>query len=201
MAVVNSFKVPSVLFSRLLTSSFSSGDRRSIHLSNQLRHDEFDNKLWYDPGESAERRTLETLKVDFRRIKRRYLEAKYDAYRRKGILSHPMRDVLQYELLPYRTTFCIIGGGIVGSSIAYWIKQRARSEEIQVTVIERDDTVSFLLAELALSISYSICLSLLKVPLCSQLVELGNNLAYQKVSRCQCSARSFCGMLGPIFKS
>lgn len=36
----------------------------------------------------------------------------------------------------------VIGGGGVGSSIAYWLKQRARNG-LNVVVVEKDSTVSF----------------------------------------------------------
>lgn len=42
-------------------------------------------------------------------------------------------------------TFCdvaIIGGGAIGSSIAYWLKERTR-KGLKVAVIEKDPTVSY----------------------------------------------------------
>ena len=36
---------------------------------------------------------------------------------------------------------CIIGGGIIGSSIAYWLKQRIPRKALSVVVIEKDPTV------------------------------------------------------------
>lgn len=41
----------------------------------------------------------------------------------------------------------VIGGGGVGSSIAYWLKQRARNG-LNVVVVEKDSTVSFLSSDL-----------------------------------------------------
>ncbi|KAE9545976.1 hypothetical protein FO519_010811, partial [Halicephalobus sp. NKZ332] len=37
---------------------------------------------------------------------------------------------------PYRTEALIIGGGLTGSSTAYWIKERFRDEDFHVHVIE-----------------------------------------------------------------
>lgn len=115
--------------------------KRCFHATNVLRYDDYENKYYYPPGKFPIRRMLEVLKVDMRRVRRRYLEAKYDAYRRKGLLSHPWRDIFQYELIPAETSFLIIGGGIVGSMVAFWIKQRVRDEDLRVVVIERDESV------------------------------------------------------------
>ncbi len=115
--------------------------KRFFHATNALRYDEYENKYYYPPGKYPIRRMWEVLKVDFRRVRRRYLEAKYDAYRRKGIVSHPWRDIFQHELIPAETSFLIIGGGIMGSMVAFWIKQRVRDEDLKVVVIERDESV------------------------------------------------------------
>ncbi|CAH1787517.1 unnamed protein product [Owenia fusiformis] len=45
------------------------------------------------------------------------------------------------HLIPNQSDFLIIGGGIMGSSIAYWLKQRF-PKGLSVTVIERDPTYS-----------------------------------------------------------
>uniref|UniRef100_A0A914W269 FAD-dependent oxidoreductase domain-containing protein 1 n=1 Tax=Plectus sambesii TaxID=2011161 RepID=A0A914W269_9BILA len=66
--------------------------------------------------------------------------AKYDAYERRGLLSHAKREVMMHELFPYEADFLIIGGGIVGSSVAWWLKQRLRDEDLSVVVVENDDT-------------------------------------------------------------
>lgn len=43
--------------------------------------------------------------------------------------------------LPSHCDVAIIGGGAVGSSIAYWLKRRA-GEDLKVVVIEKDRCVS-----------------------------------------------------------
>lgn len=51
-------------------------------------------------------------------------------------------NVMDHELLPHRTEILILGGGLTGSSVAYWIKQRFRDEDYKVTVVENTDNVS-----------------------------------------------------------
>ncbi len=43
--------------------------------------------------------------------------------------------------VPRETDICIIGGGAIGSSVAYWLKQR-NPVGFNCTVVERDPTVS-----------------------------------------------------------
>ncbi len=69
------------------------------------------------------------------------LQSRDDPYRRKLGLKYPVTDVQRQELVPAECDFLIIGGGIVGSSIAWWLKQRLRDDEIKVVVFECDDTV------------------------------------------------------------
>jgi NADPH-dependent 2,4-dienoyl-CoA reductase/sulfur reductase-like enzyme len=54
----------------------------------------------------------------------------------KGVKS-PYRD----GVFPEHCDIVIIGGGAIGSSIAYWLKQRAPNA-ITVTVIEKDPSVN-----------------------------------------------------------
>lgn len=46
--------------------------------------------------------------------------------------------------LPKRCDVVIIGGGAMGSSIAYWLRKRLYSEDFTVVVVERDPMVIFL---------------------------------------------------------
>ena len=55
------------------------------------------------------------------------------------------KDVQDYEFLPMHVEFFIIGGGLTGSSIAYWIKQYCRDENITVTVLENPENVGYFL--------------------------------------------------------
>uniref|UniRef100_A0A183BVX0 FAD-dependent oxidoreductase domain-containing protein 1 n=1 Tax=Globodera pallida TaxID=36090 RepID=A0A183BVX0_GLOPA len=77
-----------------------------------------------------------------RRAARRYREAKYDAFRRRYPLAHMKTNVNDYELLPMRSEFLIIGGGLTGSAAAYWLKQGFRDEELTVNVLESTENFS-----------------------------------------------------------
>lgn len=46
-------------------------------------------------------------------------------------------------ILPENCDVVIIGGGVIGSSIAYWLKQRIYTSDFKVVVVEKDPMVSF----------------------------------------------------------
>jgi glycine/D-amino acid oxidase-like deaminating enzyme len=56
-------------------------------------------------------------------------------------MAHMKREVQQYELLPMRSEVIIVGGGLTGSSLAFWLKQLFRDENITVTVFESTENV------------------------------------------------------------
>lgn len=45
------------------------------------------------------------------------------------------------EIFPHHCDILIIGGGTMGSSVAYWLKEKAR-EGLRIVVVEKDPTVS-----------------------------------------------------------
>lgn len=121
-------------------------NNRLISTSPSLSYDEYDEKKWFEPGESPLQRTINVFKHDYNRMKRRFLNARNNPYQRDNVFTRTARaiarDPMDHEFIPYDSTFLIIGGGLVGSSIAWWIKQRTRDEDLKVTVVEADSTVS-----------------------------------------------------------
>ena len=62
------------------------------------------------------------------------------------ILKHDLKSLVDYSQPPLlefgsHVDIVILGGGIMGSSIAYWLKQRVPREAISVTVVEKDPSV------------------------------------------------------------
>lgn len=83
-------------------------------------------------------RTLGALKFDFGRIKNRITRSKT---REEEDLEDNTDGAVPYQF-PQHCDVVVIGGGAVGSSIAYWLKQRAR-DGLRVVVVEKDPSASF----------------------------------------------------------
>lgn len=49
------------------------------------------------------------------------------------------------NLFPSHADVVIIGGGAMGSSIAYWLKEKTGKDSLEVVVLEKDPTVSLCL--------------------------------------------------------
>jgi len=100
------------------------------------------NERYYVPGEDVFARVWHGLTYDGRRWSRRLDEARRDAFKRRNPIAHMKHEAQNHELLPFRTDFLVIGGGLTGSSVAYWIKQRFRDEDLTVNVVEDPDKFS-----------------------------------------------------------
>lgn len=62
------------------------------------------------------------------------------------------------EIIPTQCDILIIGGGAIGSSIAYWLREKIHRDDFSVVVIEKDPTVRhrYTCAFLVLKLSFSI---------------------------------------------
>lgn len=95
------------------------------------------------------RRTLRLLSNDMRKIKE-FFVPKEDKYDGKPLpldeAPQQISSKVENDAPDQFQTHCdvlVIGGGGVGSSTAYWLKQRARNG-LNVVVVEKDDTVSMI---------------------------------------------------------
>lgn len=75
------------------------------------------------------------------------LEDQFKAFREKAKAAMPGSDWSPFELTqglpPERADIVIIGGGVIGWSIAYWLKRKLMSQDsLRVLLVEKDPTVS-----------------------------------------------------------
>lgn len=76
------------------------------------------------------------------------LENQFKEFRDKAKVAMPGSEWSPIELTqglpPERADIVIIGGGVMGWSIAYWLKRKLMSRDsLRVVVVEKDPTVSF----------------------------------------------------------
>ncbi|MCP9264937.1 FAD-dependent oxidoreductase domain-containing protein 1 [Dirofilaria immitis] len=87
------------------------------------------NERHFEPGEDILKRMWYALKYDVKRWKRRWKEAQRDPYQRNNPIAYIKRHTMDLELFPFETQILVIGGGLMGSSVAYWLKQAFRDED------------------------------------------------------------------------
>ena len=74
-------------------------------------------------------------------IQRTWRIIKSDIKRGVQKLNDPFQEYHENSIFPEHCDVLIVGGGIMGSSIAYWLKQRAL-DGLRVVVVEKDTTVN-----------------------------------------------------------
>lgn len=130
------------LFNKL---KFSNLNKKHLHKTNIL-HEEHENPL---------KRTLRILTDDLKIAKRMMLNQ----------MPEPSFDD---RFIPRHVDVLIIGGAAIGSSVAYWLKERTLRGGLQVLVVEKDPSVN---------ISYLYIIDLYKTFLqytkCSSVLSLG----------------------------
>ena len=76
---------------------------------------------------------------------RRWKTGAENYYQCEGRVEHALfRGPSQDESLLIDPVVVVIGGGLTGSMVAWWLKQRFRDEDYSVVVIEGDHSVSLL---------------------------------------------------------
>lgn len=85
-----------------------------------MLNEEHENPFW---------RTFKILRDDLKVAKSMFLNEKCD-------------DLLDDRLFPRHVDALIIGGGAMGSSVAYWLKERTLRGRLNVAVIEKDPSVN-----------------------------------------------------------
>lgn len=101
------------IFNKCLTS------KRCFHQSKVLYEDQ-ENPIW---------RTIRILKDDVKIAKSMLMDERCD-------------DLLYDREFPRYVDALVIGGGAMGSSVAYWLKERTLRGRLNIAVIEKDPSVN-----------------------------------------------------------
>ena len=125
---------------RIINSRFyckSSSDKNneiSKQCSEQQQNDFVNDNSSGHQHANPFRRTLSILGGDMKKIKNFFTP-------KNNVEDDVIAPYMNNDMFPTHCDVVIIGGGAVGSSIAYWLKKRARNG-LNVVVVEKDSTVN-----------------------------------------------------------
>lgn len=154
-------RLPNIFRKRLI-------NKRSLH-KTAILNEEREHPLW---------RTLRILRDDVSVAKRALLNQNY-------------QDLLNEKLFPRHVDALVIGGGAIGSSIAYWLKEKTIRDQFRVAVIEKDPSVNNFCMRFFYKMHWNICSSIRNVQLRCQLVDSGNSFHFRKIFVCHYLVRNF----------
>ncbi|RXM92447.1 FAD-dependent oxidoreductase domain-containing protein 1 [Acipenser ruthenus] len=113
----------------------------------EVDHDFFQEKVWPKLGHRVP--DFQNIKVSETRgqLEIHDVESELKKFRAKAAAALPGSDwtplVVNPALPPERADVVIVGGGVVGWSVAYWLKKKERIRDgVRVVVVERDPTYS-----------------------------------------------------------
>lgn len=96
-------------------------------------------KMLYEKGENPLWRTFRILKEDVQIAKSMITNERCD-------------DILYDRAIPKHVDALIIGGGAMGSSVAYWLKEKTLRGRLNVAVIEKDPSVNISVSKILIYI-------------------------------------------------
>jgi len=104
--------------------------------SSEIKKNNEDNKNYKEFVDINDRaaQMLKALKNDWKTLKQ-LISFKEDSSNFIDIWNK------RQNIIPRHCDILIIGGGAIGSSIAYWLRQKFYREEFNVVVVEKDPTV------------------------------------------------------------
>lgn len=98
------------------------------------------------------------------------------------------------DIFPSHVDICIIGGGAIGSSIAYFLKEKAR-HGLNIAVVEKDKTVRMQFYLCIEKSEYNCCnFSTANHPQRCLWVAFGSNFRWKRIFKCHCSVPISCGI-------
>lgn len=131
---------------KILPENFAIVDNRACFCSKKSQLPD-ENEVQVPKPEHPFNRTVRVLKNDMITLKNNVVSfvsrvrKTHEVAQRDIKTIRASRGTYHYEIFPEHCDIAIIGGGVMGSSIAYWLKQKV-PHAITVTVVEKDPSVN-----------------------------------------------------------